>query len=364
MKRTILVSLLLLLVVTLSGCNSDSKKIDKYYDNHLETMSDYDFVETKTSVNFVISESTTTLDSYMYTDNENTRVCAAAEENDPSGFDEYTVNCLALFNHYTGGVDGVVPYPLTDDEKYPLHTVYTEFILEEKILGYLTDEDQVLDDSEDDNVITFRKTINFNDFDKEMQDIISSGLAISFPEVPVLISAIYDTDLKMFTEFIIDNSDVMILAYRENFGSEIGLTNYYITVTSQAYTERFNYFYPEEFMRDDHVNYFDDGDYYGYYTLEVDDVIEGELEYKGDQDIIKIVVPVGGVYNLSYNSNDYQKSMLFGFYSERFEFMYEGVIEEEGMELQDHYLDPGVYYVILFTHNTADGYELIYEKVQ
>jgi|LGOV01.1.fsa_nt_gb hypothetical protein len=360
MKKTI-IFLTFISIFLLSGCRAEDKSISKYFDNHFETIESYDKVEIKTSLTYMINDNPTALDSYAYIDNDINKKCMASSENDPSGFDEYTAECVAIFGMYNNNYSGFVPFSVSD-EVYPVHPVYVAESMEELIITYLDDEDEI--DSDNDNEVVFRTSVNYNDLHRDLQQLVTSGFELSFPEIPVIFTVVYNTDLELITDLKIDNSDVMIHIYRENFGMEINMQSYFIVIQYSEYTEELSFFYPDSGLEsDDHVNFFDDGDFYGYYKLLVGETIEGELEYDNDQDIILISIPASGTYNLDYNDGSFEQSILFSVYSSNFEYLFEGVISESGKELKDFYLSAGEYYIVLFTHNNATGYRLDLERI-
>ena len=359
--RKIILLLTVFSVLTLSSCRAEDSLVEKYYNNHLDTIDGYDKAEIITKTIFSYADSETELPSYLYIDNTINKSCVANGENDPNAFEEYSTTCMAIFGQYNGNDSGFVPYP-TENGVYAIHPVYQEINYQDLIMGLLTDEDIV--EGDDENEVYIRKTVNFNELGSELQDKVSQGFDVPYPEVPVVLNVIYDISEELFTIMTIDNLDVMQLVYQENFGMEFTLDAYYIEITTTEYTDELNFLIPSTGTEaDDHVNYFDDGDFYGYYNLNVDESIEGSLEYSEDQDIIKITIPVGGIYNLVYVNGNYEQSILFGLYSIDFEFEGEGVIGDPDHDLSNTYLYAGEYYIILFSHNVASGYKLHLQKV-
>ncbi len=361
MKKLSLV-LIFVLVLTLTGCKTESSLIEKYTNNHEDTLDEFDVIETQTDVAYLIGEHETVLDSYVYKDNVANQECVATKENDPLSIEEYTAECLAFYGKFEGNYRGIIPYKNIDGD-YTAHRLYNPDTIENILLTYFVDEDII--ESDDDNEVIFRKWMNYNLFDESIKTVITQGFELAFPEVPVLISAVYDKEAEMFTSFIIDNTDVMKLIYSENFGMDIDLNEYYIRISQTEYTDELTYFYPSdnELVFDDYVNFFEDGDYVGYKMIYVGDEINGDLEYTDDQDVLKIFIPEGGIYNIDYNSGRYEHTILFALYGENYDFLAEYVVGETGNELKDGYLYAGTYYIVVFTHQDAIAYELKLEKI-
>lgn len=360
MKKGLFI-LTVLFVLTLSGCKSETRQLDRQWKRHTDTIDSYDLVEIKTTVSYLIDGTQTDLESFMYTDNDLEKTCVAAEENDPREFSEYTVECLAIYGTFNSEDAGFVPY--LDSNKYPVHPVYESSLFDDDVLALFTDEDVL---EETDSIIRYRTILDYDELNSDiLQTVVTSGLDLEYFEIPIIFNVTYDKDADMYTYIGIDNTDLMSHLYQTNFGFELTMESYSITVEYSEYKEELEFFYPtSDYIFDEDVNYFDDGDYYGYREFTAGDTIEGELEYGTDQDIVMITAPISGIYNLTYESSTYQESMLFALYSEDYELIFEGVIEEEGHELQDLYMNAGRYYVLLFTHNTADGYKLLFDRVQ
>jgi hypothetical protein len=360
MKKLLFITMLLL-TFSLSACKSETRQLDRQWEKHEKKIASFDKVEIKTTVTYVIGDTETDLESFLYTDNELGKTCLAADENDPRGFEDYTVECAAIYGTFNGKSAGFVPY-LTEDQ-YPVHPIHESAIFDDDIMTYFTDEDIL---EETDSLIRYRTVVDYDELDNRLlQKVITTGLEPQYFEIPIFFNVTYDKNLDMYTSFVIDNTEMMSHLYQINFGYDIFMESYTITVEYLEYTESLNFFYPSsDYVYDVDVNYFDDGDFYGYREFSVGDVIEGELDYDDDQDIVVITAPMSGIYNLTYENSDYQESMLFALYSESFELIYEGVVEEEGHEMKDLYMNAGRYYIVLFTHNNANGYKLLFDKVQ
>jgi|GEM_PF-2615265 len=358
MKKMILL-LTMVMAFSLTGCAKQTET-EKLYETSENTADSFGKLEVKTSVVFENNDTPTNLDSYYYIDNENNRLCYATDENDPSVLNEYSTACYAINAMYDKEISGFTPFP-TEDGVYMVHPIRGIESIQDMVYSYFDDDDVV--ESDDDNLIVYSKELKYVDFSDDMRMLISQGYQLSMHEIPVRIVMTYDKELEMFTSFRIDNLEVMKQIYTENFGTGLNLTKYYIDVEISEYTEDLSFFIPDEVVYDDHVNYFGDGDYFGYYRLTLGKTIKGKLEYANDQDIIEILVPEGGIYNLSYINNNYDKSILFALYDKDNAPVGEGVIGRDGDELSDFYLSAGVFYVVLFSHNNASGYELEFTKI-
>ena len=109
MKR-ILVLVVMTFVFLLTGCKAEDRQVQKQLDRHYNSIEDYDVVEFKTTVTYVIDGKETILESFMYIDNRVEKTCVAIDENDPRGFSEYTVECIAIYGTFNNKVARFVPF--------------------------------------------------------------------------------------------------------------------------------------------------------------------------------------------------------------------------------------------------------------
>ncbi len=346
-------------VLLLSSCGN-MNDIEDYYSKHESSLSGSVDSEMITTVAYYVDDTKTELNSYNYYDSENDYECVANSENDPTSTSDTTVSCSAIYKKAGGEYYGYVPY-LTEGI-YPLYPVYGAVSMRTMLMEYFTVDDII--ETESDVEVEFVKSIQFGQLDEEMQAVVTSGYDFSQDIVPITFKAIYNTDKEMFTSFIIDNSDVMLQIYYDNFGNDVNLTDYYIKYEIKEYTEELAFFVPSENIETDaHVNYFDDGDFFGYVTLEPGDELHGELEYTNDIDIIRVHLPSSGIYNIEYLQTSFERDMLYSVYSSELELLFEGKIEVSGVEMRDVFMTAGTYYVVLFNQAEAEGYDLEFIKI-
>lgn len=349
----------LTVVFLLVACKPGSTMAQRYYEDHLKTVSAMDIQLIQLDVSFTVAAVESTETTYQYVDRESGFTCFSDEPNDPDATTDYTVACEALLGMYDGALQGYVPFA-TSSGYYPVHPLHVDPNYLEYIV-VLMDEDDIVMTSSD--ATQFRIQPDVIDLTVPLQRLVASGHDASNAEVPVIISATYNEASAMYETVVIDTSDLMnYLSTTLDWG--LFFSDYVITLRYQQYDEPISFFIPtDNLVADIDVNYFVDGEYFGYRLIRPGDRLSGAVDYEADQDIVRMDVPISGYYELDHVSSAPEGPVLYRLYDADGNFVHEGIVGDLQTGLDSLFLFPGDYYLILFTNEGEIDYQLTYKRL-
>ncbi|GEM_PF-3812237 len=348
-----------LAVFLLAACKPGSTLAERYYDDHQTTVSAMDVQLIQMDVSFTVAAVESTETTYQYVDRDSGVTCFSNEPNDPAATTDYTVSCEALLGTYQGSLQGYVPFE-TSSGYYPVHPLHVNLNYLESIVA-LMDEDNIV--TTNSTATQFRIQPDVIDLTSSLQRLVASGHDASQAEVPVIISATYNEANEMYETVVIDTSDLMnYLSTTLDWG--LFFSDYVITIRYQEYEEAISFFIPSDnLVADTDVNYFVDGEYFGYRQIRPGDRLTGAVDYEADQDIVRMDVPISGYYQLDHVSSAPEGPVLYRLYDADGNFVHEGIVGDPQTGLDSLFLFPGDYFLIVFTNEGEINYQLDYQRL-
>lgn len=326
--------LILFIVTLLSGCGSVS---NPDLNNHINTMNSLNtYVIKVESVKHDLTNDSI-IDSYVYIDNVHGTYLVTDEEKTNMVVKkgdimfEYLEDTL-----YSYVFEGVWA-------KYEINLNHLNIKNFESVL-FSFFENPVI--KRENNSVEYTSYININDLEGSLYNILGENFTQKYRDEDFALKAYYDNDLKRFTSFTFDLSEIYKSEMKDNGVFSSDETSWMINFSFENINEEFSILL-NQYQLDDYYNSFAQLDILNITSNFSFDMIKGNLDYQDDQDILQIEFEVTSLYRILLKDISTTAKIRIEILDSNYNFIKEEYLSSVSLQSKYFSFSKGIYYIII-----------------
>ncbi len=340
----------LFIITLLSGCGNISNLDLK---NHINTMNALDTYSIKVVSNKQNLEDETSLNSYVYVDNIHSVYLLSEDEKTNIIIEDKDI----IFEYVNDTVFSYVFDKIWN--RYEIDNSYLNIKNFESVLFSFFDSPIVVNEG---NIITYTSRLNFKDLKGSMYNVVGDYVPDKYLNNDFEVTAFYDKELKRFTKFCFNLSDIFISDLEDKGEFAQSDASWMICFSFEDINKDFS-LRLNEYQLDDHYNSFSQMDILSLDSLYSFDMIKGNIDYKNDSDIFEVEFESSGLYRISLRDITTTANISIQILDSEHNFIREENLSSVDILTKYFSFNEGTYYLVISSTDVQfeeTGYKLLF----